>query len=136
MTDAKEYLSEIRNKRTQLERYKERRAALHIDVSFGGVDYSADRIRTTPRNKLEDAMIKLSERLAFLDRKIMELTVEIDDRINSIETLSSGAYRAILYKHYVEFRSFEVISVEMGYTYNYTCTLHGKALEELNKLLN
>lgn len=136
MTDAKQYLNEIKSKRMQLERYKERRAALHLDVSFGGIDYSADKVQNTPRNKLEDAMVKLSERLAYLDRKIVELTVEIDDRVNSIESLSAGAYRAILFKHYVECRSFEIISVEMGYTYNYTCNLHGKALEELNKLLN
>ena len=54
-TGAKEYLKEIREKRQQIERLKERREALHLDVSFGSIDYSADRIQNSPKNKLEEA---------------------------------------------------------------------------------
>lgn len=136
MINAKEYLREIKVKRNQLKRFKDRRSSLHLDVSFGGIDYSADRVQSTPQNKLENAMIKLSDRMAYLDRKIAELSVEIDDRINSIEAIKNGSYRDILFKHYAEYKSFEQISVEMGYVYNYTCNLHGEALKELTQLLN
>lgn len=136
MINAKEYLREIKVKRNQLKRFKDRRSSLHLDVSFGGIDYSADRVQVTPQNKLEIAMIKLSDRMAYLDRKIAELSVEIDDRINSIEAIENGNYRDILFKHYAEYKSFEQISVEMGYVYNYTCNLHGEALKELTQLLN
>jgi SMC interacting uncharacterized protein involved in chromosome segregation len=136
MINAKEYLREIKVKRNQLKRFKDRRSSLHLDVSFGGIDYSADRVQSTPQNKLENAMIKLSDRMAYLDRKIAELSVEIDDRINSIEAIQNGSYRDILFKHYAEYKSFEQISVEMGYVYNYTCNLHGEALKELTQLLN
>ena len=136
MINAKEYLREIKVKRNQLKRFKDRRSSLHLDVSFGGIDYSADRVQSTPQNKLENAMIKLSDRMAYLDRKIAELSVEIDDRINSIEAIENGNYRDILFKHYAEYKSFEQISVEMGYVYNYTCNLHGEALKELTQLLN
>ena len=134
--DAKEYLSGIKIKRRQLERFKKRRQDLHLDVSFGGIDYAADRVQTTPQNKLENAMVKLSERMAYLDRKIAELSVEIDDRINDIEAIDNGNYRDILFNHYAEYKSFEQISVEMGYVYNYTCNLHGEALKELTQHLN
>ena len=141
MTDAKTYLREIKIKRQYLERLKARRASLHLDVSFGGIDYSADKVQTTPRNKLEDAMIKLSERLAYLDRKIAEVSIEIDDRLKAIESIDDGTdqrgmYRAILFKHYAECKSFEEISVEMEYSYNYTCNVHGDALSVLTKVLN
>lgn len=134
--NAKEYLSEIKVKRGQLERFKKRRRELHLDVSFGGIDYAADRVQTTPKNKMEEAAVKLSGRLAYLDRKIMELGIEIDDRINNIEAISDGNYREVLFKHYSEYKSFEQISVEMGYAYNYICNLHGEALRDLSKLLN
>lgn len=134
--NAKEYLSGIKVKRRQLERFKKRRQALHLDVSFGGIDYSADRVQSTPQNKLENAMIKLSERMAYLDRRIAELSVEIDDRISNIEAIENGNYRDVLFKHYAEYKSFEQISVEMGYVYNYTCNLHGEALKELTQHLN
>lgn len=136
MNNAKEYLNGIKYKRRQLDRFKRRRADLHLDVSFGGIDYSADRVQSTPQNKMENAMIKLSERMAYLDRRILELSIEIDDRLSSIESLENGTYRDILFKHYAEYKSFEQISVEMGYAYNYTCNIHGEALKELSQVLN
>lgn len=133
---AKEYLSEIKYKNRQLERLKERRKNLHLDVSFGAINYDADRVQSTPKNKLEEAMIRLSDRIESLDRQIAEISVEIDDRINSIESIDNGTYRDVLFKHYAEYKSFEQISVEMGYVYNYTCNLHGEALKELSQHLN
>ena len=136
ITDTKEYLREIKVKRHYLTRLKERRASLHLDVSFGGIDYSADRIQSTPKNKMEEAMVRLSERMEKLDNTIAKISVEIDDRISSIETLCNDTHRDLLFKRYVEDKSFEQISIEMGYVYNYTCNLHGEALKELSKVLN
>ena len=136
ITDVKEYLREIKVLRQYLQRLMERRASLHLDVSFGGIDYSADRIQCTPKNKMEEAMVKLSERLEKIDNSIAKVSVDIDDRISSIERLKNDTHRSILFKRYVEDKSFEVISVEMGYAYNYTCNLHGDALRELSKVLN
>lgn len=135
-TDVKEYLKEIKFKRQYLERLKERRASLHLDVSFGGIDYSADRIQNSPKNKLEEAMIRLSDRLEKIDNSIAQVSVEIDDRIGCIERLNNSTHRDLLFKRYVEDETFEQISVELGYVYNYTCNLHGEALKELSKLLN
>lgn len=133
---AKEYLSQIKIKSRQLERLKERRKNLHLDVSFGAINYDADRVQSTPKNKLEEAMVRLSDRIESLDRQIAEISIEIDDRINSIESIDNGTYRDVLFKHYAEYKSFEQISVEMGYVYNYTCNLHGEALKELSQHLN
>ena len=134
--DAKTYLKEIREKRQHIDRLKERRAALHLDVSFGGIDYSTDKVISSPKNRLEEAAIKLSERLERIDRTIVRLSMEVDDRIESIESLADESHRNIIFKRYVEGLSFEEISVDMSYTYNYTCTLHGEALKEISKHLN
>lgn len=134
--DAKTYLKEIREKRHHIERLKERREALHLNVSFGSMDYSADRIQNSPKNKLEEAAVKLFERIERIDKTIARLSVEIDDRIENIEALQNDNYREILFKRYVEEKSFEEISVEMKYAYNYTCNLHGEALKILSEVLN
>lgn len=136
MKNTKEYLRDIKHMRRRLDRLRQRRACLHLDVSFGGIDYSTDRVQSTPKNKLEEAMVRLSERMESLDNDIATLSLEIDDRINSIEKLTNDTQRTILFKRYVEYKSFEQISVEMGYVYNYTCNLHGEALDELSKYLN
>lgn len=134
--NVKEYLKEIKYKQQYLQRLRKRRASLHLDVSFGGIDYSADRIQSTPKNKLEEAMVKLSDRLERIDNDIAKVTLEIDDRVKSIEMLPNDTYKNILFKRYVEDKSFEEISVELQYAYNYTCTLHGDALIDLSKVLN
>lgn len=134
-TDAKQYLKEIREKRQHIDRLKERREALHLDVSFGGIDYSADRVQNSPKNKLEEAAVKLYERIGQIDKTIARLSVEIDDRIESIENLPNESHRNMLFKRYVDGKSFEEISVEMQYAYAYTVNLHGEALKELQKHL-
>jgi SMC interacting uncharacterized protein involved in chromosome segregation len=136
MINAKQYLRDIKHMRRRLDRLRQRRANLHLDVSFGGIDYSADRVQSTPKNKLEEAMVRLSERMEALDNDIATLSLNIDDRINSIEKLTNDTHKSILFKRYVEDKTFEEISVEMGYVYNYTCNLHGEALGELSKVLN
>lgn len=136
MIDAKEYLKEIRTLRQYVERLKKRRQELHLDVSFGSIDYAADKIQTSPENKLELALIKLSDRIESIDTTIARISVEIDDRLSNIESLEDYNYRNILFKRYSEYKSFEEISIEMGYVYNYTCTLHGEALRAISKLLN
>lgn len=136
VTDVKEYLKEIKSKQQYLQRLKKRRDTLHLDVSFGGIDYSADRVQVMPKNKLEEAIVRLSDRMEQLDEKIAKVSLEIDDRISSIEKLSDEVFRNILFKRYVEDKSFEQISMELGYAYNYTCNIHGDALKELSKVLN
>lgn len=136
VTDVKEYLKEIGALQHYLKRLKERRRNLHLDVSFGAIDYSADRIQNSPKNKLEEAAVRMSDRLEYIDNEIAKTSVEIDDRIANIEKVSNDTFRDILYKRYVDAKSFEQISVEMGYVYNYTCNLHGDALKELSKVLN
>lgn len=132
--EAKEYLKDIKSKREALERAKKRRSALHIDVSFGSIDYSADKIQGTPQNKLENAMIKMSEALERIDKTIARLSIEIDERLESIEQLQNSNYKSVLFKRYSEYKSFEEISVEMNYTYYHTAHLHGEALGALSKL--
>lgn len=134
--DVKGYMKEIQIKRQYLQRLKTRRKNLHLEVSFGGIDYAADRVQNSPKNKLEEAAVRLSDRLESLDNEIARVSLEIDDRIRSIEKLSNDTHRSVLFKRYVEGKSFEQISIEMGYVYNYTCNLHGDALCELSKVLN
>ena len=108
---AKEYLKEISAMKHYLNRLKARRKNLHLDVSFGSIDYSADRVQNSPKNKLEEAAVRMSDRLERIDNEIAKISVEIDDRIANIEKISNETHRDILYKRYVDDKSFEQISV-------------------------
>ena len=76
------------------------------------------------------------ERIEDIDNQIRTISLEIDDRLESIEKLSHPNYQAVLFLRYSEYKTFEEIAVDMKYAYNYVCTLHGEALEELTKLIN
>ncbi len=48
--------------------------------------------------------------------------------INQIQDLDDARYIQVLYKRYIEFKSLELIAVEMGYSYDSIRHIHGHAL--------
>lgn len=134
--EVKEYLRDIQFMRERLERLRLRRKELHLEVSFGSMNISGDRVMSTPENKMEKALVKLSDRLEKIDGETAKLTIEIDDRLNKIESLENNSYKIILFKRYSEYKSCEMIAEELNYNYNYVCTLHGDALKALRKKIN
>lgn len=78
--------------------------------------------------------------LAKIDEMEREVDSEIDrfvdakhKIINQIHELTNPLHIEILYKKYVEFKSLELVSVEMNYTYQYIVEVHGYALKEFQK---
>lgn len=76
--------------------------------------------------------------------KIIELEKEINEDIdnlvelkkiarNTIEQLENEVEKVILYKRYFENKSFEQISVEMGYSWRQIHRLHGNALKNFER---
>ena len=76
--------------------------------------------------------------------KIIELEKEINEDIdnlvelkkiarNTIEQLENEVEKVILYKRYFENKSFEQISVEMGYSWRQIHRLHGNALKDFER---
>lgn len=76
--------------------------------------------------------------------KIIELENEINNDIdklvelkkiarNTIEQLENEVEKVILYKRYFENKSFEQISVEMGYSWRQIHRLHGNALKDFER---
>jgi hypothetical protein len=131
---AKEYLRQIEKldkciEQKQIE-YDELR---HRAKTSGGIQYG-ERVQTSPTGDT-------------LERKVVnyvQLEKEIDDMIDrfvdlkhqiidEIQELSDVNYIDILFKRYVQYKSFEQIAVEMGYTYDYTRHLHGYALDAFRR---
>lgn len=98
----------------------------------GSIDYSKDRVQTS--SPQEAPYVKLIGRIIDLEAEInTEIDKYVDAKhkiINQIQGLQNANYVALLYKRYVEFKKFEVISVEMNFTYQYTIELHGYALRD------
>lgn len=63
--------------------------------------------------------------------KLIDLKAEIVSKIDKIENQD---YRLILTLRYLNFKKWEQIAVEMGYSYQWVHRLHGRALIEFEKV--
>ena len=130
---AKEYLMQIRKmdvrigqRITELNQMRERLSLI------AGIDYSKDRIQTSPTsgNKQIEDIVDYENNIIDMIKQETELKHKI---IGEIQTLENPIYVDILFRRYVECNSFERIACDMGYVYNYVCTLHGEALKLFEK---
>ncbi len=133
---AKEYLQKLKRLDTIInQKIKEQADLRHMSTSIGSFDYSKDRVRTSPSG--DASYTKAINRIIDLNEEISrEIDIYADEKhriINQIQGLSDEKYIDILYKRYVEFKKFEVISIEMGFTYQYTVELHGYALQDFER---
>ena len=126
----KEYLLQIhridiriKQRMAQLDQMRERLNFL------GSFDYSKDRVQVSPESGNRQI-----EKIVDAERELVELIKHEQERrgkiISEIQSLDNSLYGEILYHRYVEWFSFERIAVDMGYSYNYICTLHGEALND------
>lgn len=70
-----------------------------------------------------------------LDReidKLVDLKREVMSVIDQLETTKCE----ILYKRYLQNKTWEKIAVETGYSYVWVCKLHGRALQDVERILD
>lgn len=130
---AKEYLQQLQRLNTMInQKIKELGDLRLMSQSVGGIDYSKERVQSSPSG--DAPFVKPVLRMIELEQ---EINAEIDrfvgekhEIINQIQALQNPKHIDILYKHYVEFKRLEIVAVEMNFTYQYIVELHGTALKE------
>ena len=133
--NTKEYLMQIRridlSIRQKIKEYELRRESR---VLVSGIDYDRDRVQTSPSNV---GFTRESEILADMDADIRKNILDLMDRkdkiIGQIQQRDRIEYAEIIFKRYVEYKSFKDIAVEMHLSYHRVCHLHGEALLEFFK---
>ena len=103
--------------------------------TVGSVDYSKERVQSSPS---QDApFVRVIHKIIELEEEInAEIDKFIDKKhliINQIHALNDTNYANILFKRYVEYKSLELIAVEMHFSYDYIKHLHGYALADFEK---
>lgn len=132
---AKEYLQRIEKLNIQISHHIDQLMELK---TFGAkaVDYSADRVQTSPSNSMENIVgrwVDMEAKLNTMIDSYVDLKYQV---IREIHQLEDTRYIQILYKRYIEFKPLRTIAVEMGYDYKWLCHLHGQALEDFNRIIN
>lgn len=130
---AKEYLQQLQRLDTVINQKIKEVQDLRLQAQgTGGLDYSKERVQSSPSGDVP--FVKPICRIIDLEAEInAEIDKFVDEKhkiINQIQGLKNSDYIALLFKRYVEFKKFEVISVEMNFTYQYVIEMHGYALKE------
>lgn len=133
---AKEYLQQLQRLDTVInQKIKEVDDLRTMSVSAGGIDYSKERVQSSPSG--DAPFVRVINRIVDLEEEInREIDAFVDEKhkvINQIQGLKDSRYIEVLYKHYVEFKRLEVVAVEMNFTYQYTRELHGCALQDFER---
>ena len=137
---AKEYLQQLQRLDTVInQKIKELDDLRLKSQSTGSVDYSKERVQTSPSG--DAPFVKLIGRIIDLEAEInAEIDRYVDEKhriINQIQGLKNSDYISLLFKRYVEFKSLEKICVEMNFSYDYIKHLHGYALQDFeDRILN
>ena len=106
-------------------RQKEELRATMTGVS--GIDYSKDRVQTSPTNSIEELVIKIVDFEEEITRDIDKLVDMKREACNSINRVD-GIYGTILEMRYLECMRWEEIAYRLGYSIQHVYRLHGQAL--------
>ena len=133
---AKEYLSQIRkcdnqinNKLAEIKRLREFATSITstlkedvVQSGSGGKSRVAEAV---------DKIVDLEREINADIDKLVDLKREIMTVIDQLE----APFCDLLYKRYFQFMKWEEIAVDMHYTYQWVCELHGKALLKVKDLI-
>lgn len=94
-------------------------------------------VQTSFKNDvLEDSVIKMNELQKELNTEVKEMLEIQEDIERMINNLKNNNYCEILYKRYVYEYTWEKIAVDMSFSMQWVQTLHGRALQEIQKELD
>ncbi|MBQ2810994.1 MAG: DUF1492 domain-containing protein [Alphaproteobacteria bacterium] len=135
--DAKSFLQQVEmldakitNK--QIERQQWKDIALGITASIGG-----ERVQSSgSQQKMADAVIKCVDMESEIDNLIDEFIHTKKEIIETIERLYSPTEYKILHLRYIQYISLRDIADNLGREYTWVTTTHGRALKNVQKILN
>lgn len=134
---AKEYLNQVKNLESKMKILKEEIDTLReMVVSTGAIQQGERVLSSGTQDKMAETICKINEKECEWNDLMREFALARANVIINIQKLNNPEYEQILYKRYCQSKKWEEIALEMNYTYQWVCKLHGRALLELDKVLN
>lgn len=132
---SKEVLNKIRKIDMMIDFKCEQVENLRSRLTSLGSPSMGDKVQSSlDPDKFTNTMSKIIELEEKINADIDELVDLKRDAMNCIEKLNNDVEKLVLYKRYFNNKSFEQISVEMGYSWRHIHRIHGNALKNFDKL--
>lgn len=108
--------------------------ATRITPNYGGESSGSHQ---SGDEKLVDAVSKIIEAKNRVSDELEMLEATEREIVKTIDSVTDNALNTLLYKRYINGKTFEQIAVEMNYSYYHVVhRLHPKALKAVKMLLN
>ena len=135
--EAKDYLNQvkkldllIKNKLIEKQQWKD--IALGVTANMDG-----ERVQSSgTKSKMADALVKCIDIETEINNLIDKLIDTKKEVIQTIERLDSPTEYDILHKRYIQFLSLQEIADHYGRDYTTITTAHGRALKNVQKILD
>lgn len=128
---------QVRNLESKMKILKEEIDTLREMVVSTGATQQGERVLSSgTQDKMAETICKINEKECEWNDLMREFALARANVIINIQKLNNPEYEQILYKRYCQSKKWEEIALEMNYTYQWVCKLHGRALLELDKVLN
>lgn len=136
MMKAKDYLKQVQKidviiKNKIIEKEQWMSMATSTTASSDG-----ERVQSSgSQQKMADAVVRYVELEADIDRHINSLIDTKKDVIEVIEQLPAIEYD-ILHRVYIQYKDLNDVAAEYGKTYSWITTVHGRALQHVQDVLD
>lgn len=133
---AQEYLEQvdklnamIENKMAEVKQWR--------DVALGITPHSeSERVQSSgSQQKMADAINRVIDLQAEINRMVDRLIDTKQQIIKTIEQLNATEYD-VLHKRYIQGMTFDEVGAAKGKSKSWATTVHGRALQNLNKILD
>lgn len=115
----------------RLKEVEERKLLLNkLTATYGDSTGGSNSIQ----DRIADDLVKLLDMTNDYVGKLVKLQKKLIEIENTIEQMSNKLHRNILYNVYILGNNLTVTSNEINKEYKYTCVLHGRALNEFDKI--
>lgn len=134
---AKEYLQQVKSADLAINDKLEELAKLEALATKINSVNEGERVQSSgSQDKVADAVCEIADLKADIDVEIKHLLALKREIREVIQKVGEPELMSILYKRYMQYKSWEKISVELNISYRHATRLHGKALQNVEKILN
>lgn len=134
--EAKEYLQQVRKVKSRINDLKEEIETMkELAVSIGAISQGEKVMSSASQDKMADIICKIEDRVAELKTNMTEYIQLRAEVMATISKVDNDDYQQILYKRYCQMKKWEEIALEMSYSWRWVIKLHGRALEEVDKII-
>lgn len=133
---AKEYLQQIRKIDLLIQNKLEQAQELRSKLEVQGINFESDGSTSATRKvtKMNDLIVSVVTLEEEINQQIDLLINKKREVMELIDSLDNADEISLLYKRYFNYKKWEEIAVDMNYTYRGILKIHGRALQNLEKV--